>query len=440
MKKLALGALLSGLIACGGGNTTPPILIDAPDTAACNPIAQTGCAANDKCTWIIDLVGDPTTGTADIGHIGCAPTDGTEAGVDESCLDAGDPGGPPAGANGFDNCAKGLICIARVCQTICDPQEIGAASGCDTEHECGSYNGLFETGDVTVAGACDALCNIFDQKLVSDGREACGSTNPETGNPDPGHPNRGCYPNAAFKTGSCAPVRRDDSPNNVAGQPLHNNRIGGIVPLTNSAGQAFKNGCAPGYTPLYFESDTVNTAMCTGICAAQIANSAIADGTDNAGLGKTTTVAKLPRSTMAVAGDATCAANKKGDTVGASNVCVFMYGLSTDAGVVDPEIGPEGEEFGFCFPFSKYQMESPPGTPVAYPNPASLPPRSGGTPGTVELGTLDDTADLLLEPRFRATTATRAEAGVPLPFGKKAGTPSPKTSLRLGTNAPRTLR
>ena len=74
MKKLALGALfIGGLVACGGGKDVQ--LIDAPNdgnVAACNPVAQTGCAANEKCTWFIDQKADETLTPPrqEVGHIG----------------------------------------------------------------------------------------------------------------------------------------------------------------------------------------------------------------------------------------------------------------------------------------------------------------------------------------------------------------------------------
>jgi hypothetical protein len=399
MMKLALGALLVGLVACGGGED--PILIDAPANdggAACNPVAQTGCAPNEKCTWIIDQVVP-----SEVGHIGCAPVTGSEVGAGESCLDAGDEGGPPPGASGFDNCVKGAICIARICQDICDPQAVGAESTCDAQHECGSYSGLFEQGGSTVAGACDPLCTLHDQKLVVDGSEACGST-------DANQPNRGCYPNAFFKTGSCAPVRRDDSPNNIAGQPLHNDRVDGVEPLTNAAGDAFKNGCAPGFIAFYPESDAGMNFRCTGICAPTSLNSANVVATPTKEFGDVTVSVKLPREAAAAVGNGVCSVGKKGRA--SPQNCVFMYGseLLSD-GTIDPMLGPEGEQFGFCFPHSIFHFDKD-GDGVeetVFPNFKTLPAPSAATTGEFPL-TPDDTADFIVS-GFRVTTATRAEAG-----------------------------
>ena len=77
MKKLAFGALFIGLLAaCGGGDDGVTIVPDADDSvdasSACNPVAQTGCLAGEKCTWInIDSMND-------VGTLGCVP-DGSVA-------------------------------------------------------------------------------------------------------------------------------------------------------------------------------------------------------------------------------------------------------------------------------------------------------------------------------------------------------------------------
>src|SRR3954451_21253689 len=102
MKKLAFGALLAGLIACGGNKAKPDgaIIIgnDGSDgtVQACDVLANTGCATGEKCTWIWDQ----RDATADLGHIGCA-TDGTVA-ASGACTFNMDP-------IGFDNCVGGTF-------------------------------------------------------------------------------------------------------------------------------------------------------------------------------------------------------------------------------------------------------------------------------------------------------------------------------------------
>src|SRR5437773_1568528 len=104
MRKLAFGALMIGLLSaagCGGGNSGDDvIIIDAPmadaPSGACNPVAQTGCATGEKCTWINIDSG------ADLGTTGCV-ADGTAA-TTEACTYGAD-----GQTTGFDNCVHGDI-------------------------------------------------------------------------------------------------------------------------------------------------------------------------------------------------------------------------------------------------------------------------------------------------------------------------------------------
>ena len=73
MKKLALGALLVGLFAaCGDEQRRQDHRQRHRCGLACNPLTQAGCAAGEKCTWLLDALTPPQY----VGHIGCAP-DGT---------------------------------------------------------------------------------------------------------------------------------------------------------------------------------------------------------------------------------------------------------------------------------------------------------------------------------------------------------------------------
>src|SRR5262244_3631108 len=95
MRKPAVEVLLLGLlVACGGGNERKagPLdsLVDSPPMQ-CNPLTQAGCAAGEKCTWLLDALMPQY-----VGHIGCVP-DGT-ANVGEACI----YGAP--GVTGYDGC------------------------------------------------------------------------------------------------------------------------------------------------------------------------------------------------------------------------------------------------------------------------------------------------------------------------------------------------
>lgn len=426
MKKLALGALFAA--ACGGGDKTPQLVDASTDGsfASCDPIAQTGCNPNEKCTWIIDQL------SPEIGHIGCAPVTGSEEAVGGPCLDAGDPGGPPAGPNGYDNCEAGAVCVARICKTICDPQAAGTASGCSENFTCGRYIGLLEASGASVAGACDSNCNILDQ-TQHDGAAACGSA-------DPTAPNQGCYANPFFKraadgtTGSCAPVRSDTTvPTNPQDQQnldmiKHLDRTDRVKPLINPAnGNTFKNSCAPGFMPIYFENDTSMKTLCTGICApnpAGINSDIVANGNNDLQFGDPTAVVKLPRKAAAEAGDGVCQLQKKGNALEPEN-CVFLWGIFLQQdGTINPMLGPEGEEFGLCFPFASFSYDSNnDGTEdTNFPNFANLPPRSGATPGTFPAN-FDDACDFV----GNGAACLRSEANLFQPLAVPQ-----KQMLRLG--------
>ena len=414
MKTLASCIFLLLLLPACGGDPQTPMLVDAVTDApqlACNPIDQSGCNPNEKCSWLIDQIGPP-----ELGHIGCAPLTGTEAAVGEACLDASDPGGPPAGPLGYDNCAGGAVCVARVCKTICDHQMAGVASGCGENSTCGRYNNLLEQSDVTVAGACDANCNVLDQTRF-DGAEACGS-------PDAMAPTQGCYQNPFFATaadgttGSCAPVRADDSvPTNPLDQQSidgikHADRVDRVKPIIDpNSGSTFKNSCAPGYFPLYFESDTSMKALCTGICAPNPTgvNMATVALKANAEFGNDSIAVKLPRQPAAVVGNGLCQPLKKGNVIGVSENCVFAWGMFVQSdGTVNPMLGPEGEQFGVCFPYAAFSYDSngDGSDDAGFPNFATLPPRSVNTPGLFPANA-DDPCDFAVT---RTTACTRAEA------------------------------
>ncbi len=458
MKKLALGALFAGLMACGGGNGTPMLIDMAVDTGSsvCNPVSQTGCGANEKCAWITDQL-VPT----DVGHIGCAPLTGSEVAIGARCSDAGDKGkcsvttatactidtdcpgetcvgaGPPPGALGFDNCGKGATCIARVCEVVCDPQQVGAASGCDTNHSCGRYTGLFDMGGTLVAGACDPNCDLFTQDLF-DGTPACGSV-------DATKPNLGCFANAFFLTGSCAPLRSDTSVvTNPADQQnldniKHLDRTDRVKPLINTVtGTTFKNSCAPGYLPLYFESDTSMKALCTGICAplAGGLNSGVNTLGANADkeFGDPTVSVKLPRSAAKAVGDGLCKPQKKGNSVGEAENCVYAWGLFLNMdGTIDP-MDTKGEVYGFCFPHSTFHYDSDGNgsQDKVFPNFKDLPVRTALTSGVFP-ATADDACDFAAT---RNTTCTKAQAAVA--FTGQPIVPV-KQMFRLGVDADQTI-
>jgi hypothetical protein len=202
------------------------------DVAACDPLAQTGCAANEKCTWVIDLF----TGADATGHVGCV-ANGTVANGQACMVGAGGPM-----ATGFDNCQKGSVCNSGICKTVCDTN--GGAPNCGTTGSCVTYNNLFaNVGEVAVAGACDPNCDPLTQTVGS--VAACGS-------PNPANPTKGCY--GFWQSGgksrfSCANVGNLNAKQDFV--------IGTRI---------FINSCAPGFFPGLVMGSGSMQAICSAFC------------------------------------------------------------------------------------------------------------------------------------------------------------------------------
>ena len=340
MKNLILGAAAMALAAaCGGGGKTQ--LLDASIDAqmVCDPIAQTGCMTNEKCTWLVDADANPTTMTAEIGHVGCVAVDATAIADGMACTNA--KAGVAAGA---DNCAKGDICISRVCKQICDPQlASGAGAGaCDATHACISYRGVFESTGIAAAGACEVGCDPLTQQLATTKAEACGSA-------DPTMPTGTCVPTSGeFKSFACVPTLTVTATDRMA-------------PLGDAAG-FFGNGCAPGFLPFFFEDGSgANVTGCSGMCAPVKMDSTIfGTATNNQPYGDTNALGKLPADPQAVAGHATCQSTFKGsippDQQGNGvEDCRFIWfplaNSSTPPAVVDT---PYNNTLGMCFAYSRF--------------------------------------------------------------------------------------
>jgi len=270
MQKLALGALVGFLVACGGNSDTKIHIVDAAGSGSgsdstCNPLTQTGCDAGNMCTWIYDLVS--ADGTNILGHVGCAP-DGDKA-VAASCTRNA------AGAQGWDDCAKGGFCRVKrelvgpggvgVCEAICDNN--GGAPTCGSAAACVAYHGIFETGGTNVAGVCDVKCDPFADNDFN-----------HTGSGAPNRPGtkcqpyEGCYgfPNrvaiATPTSFSCAREYNTDLHNRDACTTTSGNSLTSTNPLTRVACSTASNGCSEGYMPVLIETTGSMVAVCTAMC------------------------------------------------------------------------------------------------------------------------------------------------------------------------------
>lgn len=356
MKKLALGALFAGLVACGGEDKPKPMIVDSPmqtvdavTPAACDPLTQTGCEAGQKCGWVI-LQEEPF-----VGSIECV-MDGTVA-VGQACMYGA------AGAAGFSNCVKGSECVAGTCKSICDNN--GGDPMCDANHACSNYNNLFETSDMTVAGVCDPKCDPLTQRhLAPPNAEACGST-------DPAMPNVGCY-TSDFVDFTCARV-----PMMAKGKINYDTAYG------PSAGTAFVNGCEAGYVPGIRKASGSMDVACMGLCAAKKTDRTLitnADG-DIAALGK---LHNQPAPRML---DATCQVGRKGTsaTGDTNDECRFAWFFNVGQDGTVPE-SMYNDTLGLCFrpKLYNYDDDGNAGTPnIPFPSCTELPPTTRDAMGNI---------------------------------------------------------
>ena len=141
--KWILGIALASLVACEASDA--PSVVDAGggfDTlcfaavcVGCDPVAQTGCADGEKCTW------QHVTDT--LGRLTCTP-DGTVP-IGGACTRM-----PPGETAGHDDCAAGGYCLADTCREICSE----APDGCEAPSGCTLHPGLFD-GASDPTGLCE---------------------------------------------------------------------------------------------------------------------------------------------------------------------------------------------------------------------------------------------------------------------------------------------
>ena len=320
--------------------------VDAPMT--CNPVAQTGCMGDEKCTWIVDRDADPATNSSEIGHIGCAPLGAMPTAVGAACDDA------MQNVNGgADTCDRGDLCISNICKPICDPQLVdGTATGaCMMNYACSVYSGVFVSAGLAVAGVCEPTCDPLTQALNvgSPPTAACGS-------PDPTMPSATCIASKQFRSFHCAPSGPDISPTiyaNTDRQP----------PLTDPQGNIYGNGCAPGFIPFYSQDADagIMTFLCSGMCAPLKVDATIAADPahkdDNKG--DATALGKLPADATPAAGKSTCAAGVKGSET--EEDCRFLWFPLANGDPTMALATPYNDTLGICFAYQKFLTVTVPG-------------------------------------------------------------------------------
>lgn len=235
----SVALLVAGIAGCGGGGSTPePTVV----LTACNPVAQTGCSAGKKCTWI------RTSSSTSTGALGCAPAGTVDVGG--TCQYGAD-----GAMTGYDNCRGGQACLAPMtsaaqgtCEKVCDSSNNLSCTP-SSQWACETYSGYFaNSGSPASAGLCQAQCNPLTQARLTDGAAACGS-------PDPANPTRGCYGMPGSGTGQSSVFTC------AAAGP--SNMTEGVV----VSGVVYLNSCAPGYMPLLRQSTGSSNVICSAFCS-----------------------------------------------------------------------------------------------------------------------------------------------------------------------------
>ena len=360
MRNVAFGALLAGfLVACGGSSKSNPDtsvqVIDASidgGGGACDPVAQTGCDTGQKCTW----VRIQASATEQVGTLECV-MDGTVA-LNGACT-----WGAAGATTGYDNCSKGLICLASsrtdmatgTCSTICNTSAAtGAAGACPTNYACGLYSNFFEnTGDpATNTGLCDPTCNPLSQERDYDQSPHCGG--PLDSNNKP--------------TRECNGLPSSDaSPSHfTCSSVLDPTKVGDTDAYDATLGGVFLNSCAAGYIPLLYDNSTDAAAMdemkviCVAFCQPS------------------------PTSTSAttMAGGTapyTCAAAGTGGT----HECRYWWFLEDSTTMMSQW----SNGLGYCFDYTNYTYDG-----------SALHPPTSTTTGDPSCKTLSDTAMTIDDP------------------------------------------
>jgi hypothetical protein len=250
MKKLALGALMIGLLAaCGGGSD--PMLIDAAPRPDSNPnigLCPLECGDGQKCTWV--TISDDEQNP--LGRIACV-RDGDKP-VGAACT-MGDPGE----TTGFDDCVAGSYCLGGVCEEICTT----SPNSCPADSFCSNYARLF-TGTSPQLGVCDFKCFPGEQVRIPEApepRENCGT--PAEGR------KRGCY---GYIWNN--PANPDSRRVEFACIPVPTGAIGAVHgeaprPL-NPEGNPYLNSCDAGYFPWFAsyndQEEQLGPRMCVAYC------------------------------------------------------------------------------------------------------------------------------------------------------------------------------
>jgi len=286
-------------------STTMAPTVVPTSTATCNALAQTGCAAGEKCTW-----------RSDVKIIGCVPTGAQPVGC--ACS---------TGA-GYDDCVGGAYCAQGICKSICDYQ--GGFPMCSSDSACIRHSGVFAPSLTSppVAGLCDPKCSpLVDNDFDGSGTQfskgsGCNATSGCYGFPSQGTPPVTVFTCAAL--GDPTLVHRSPTPTSTT----------------------FTNQCAQGYIPLFYESYAVQQVLCIAMCQPQ-----------NCYAGNCGTNAE---NRWGVAPHRCTPSDRLGtfdNALGAEH-CRYLWSLEIDRGTGTFLRSQHSDTLGFCFDHSTFVYDS----------------------------------------------------------------------------------
>jgi hypothetical protein len=210
--RLCLASLgLCLMMGCGSTADNTGDEPDAADVVLCDPVEQTGCEGNEKCSALFNAGANSiVTACVAAGAVG-------EGGACTEIVDA---------ATGVDDCAPGYFCLNSKCTTICN-----TAGGCGNQATCTRFNGVFDEYASLGVGMCQPLCDVFDQGTCAD-------------------PGEGCYVSLGTELEICIPVEPIDG-TGVQGDDC-----------------AFNNNCAIGYGCTLIDPVDAAARLCAFYCDA----------------------------------------------------------------------------------------------------------------------------------------------------------------------------
>jgi hypothetical protein len=268
-----------------------------------------------------------------------------------------------------------------VCKRICDYQ--GGQPGCDAQHVCVTYAGLFGTGNSTppAGGVCDLACD----PLTENDFDGSGTASTKTSTTCGSAATVGCYGYPSFGTPPVTGFACGSDRNANEAQPIGLRHRVQCVETNNCADPGptiYVNSCNQGYLPLLRESATVSTAICVALCKPKNCYAGNCGASDENRLGE--------------APHRCTSSDRSGtfDTSASGEHCRFMWSFERD------EQGnflrsSSSDTLGFCFDHGKYLYDSNGDTTPDAPIPpcATLPDGfgSGFALGAADLGCVDST-------------------------------------------------